>query len=82
MSAMMWAVLEEIVRTNGGGLSAGGEYARQIKRLYERDLVQGKLGQPWIAVHTREGLAAVRERQARLHAEQFDQRNPLQTEPA
>lgn len=51
-------VLALICRTNGGGidpvsLSAGEQSA--FRALVRRGLIQGKRGQPWLAVHTSDG---------------------------
>lgn len=52
-----FAMLDRICRTNGGGVSGYSLNRRVMERLYELDLIQGKRGQEWCAVHTSEGLA-------------------------
>jgi len=59
------AMLGEICRTNGGGVSGYRPNQRTMRSLEERGLIQGKAGQEWCAVHTREGLELWRSLQAR-----------------
>jgi len=49
-------MLDAICKTNGGGIFPAGAEFRTVKQLEKKGLVQGKLGQQYCAVHTREGL--------------------------
>ena len=60
-----FAMLDKICRTNGGGCSGYSLDRRVMRSLEARGLIQGKLGQEWCAVHTREGLQLWRELTAR-----------------
>lgn len=53
-------LLRKIVATNGGGVDVSGPYRNAAKALVARHFIQGKRGQGYIAVHTREGLEWVR----------------------
>lgn len=54
-------LLRRIVETNGGGVSVlGSPYYRAAKGLMDRHMIQGKRGNPAIAVHTKRGLDWVR----------------------
>lgn len=55
------AILRDVVATNGGGISAG-TYCdlTPVRALERRGLIQGKAGEPYRIVHTREGLEWVR----------------------
>lgn len=55
-----WELLGRVVRTSGGGVNCFSENERLFRSLEKRGLIQGKSGQPWRAVHTREGLEAWR----------------------
>lgn len=55
-----WEMLGKIVRTNGGGIYVYYSIQKTVLRLHELGLVQGKAGQQYCAVHTREGLEAWR----------------------
>jgi uncharacterized protein YjhX (UPF0386 family) len=56
------ALLRAVVASNGGGVSCAVDPERTVMRQLERrGLVQGKAGEQWRAVHTKEGLAVVRE---------------------
>lgn len=60
MTDRMKECLEKVVRTNGGGVSYF-DYPRSVwQGLINRGLVQGKLGNPARAVHTKLGLEEVR----------------------
>jgi hypothetical protein len=53
-------ILDAVCRSNGGGVPVReqgmqGANIRQILRLHELGLVQGKLGNPQLVVHTDEG---------------------------
>lgn len=48
--------LSKVCKTNGGGVYITSEWEKIALRLNELGLIQGKLGQPSCAVHTREGL--------------------------
>lgn len=56
-------LLIKVCKTNGGGVYVGSDSKTQkvLMRLNELGLVQGKLGQPYCAVHTGEGLKIFRE---------------------
>lgn len=58
LGSRQWAMLDKICRTSGGGIyvPGGGPEHKLIMRLHELGLVQGKAGQQYRAVHTREGL--------------------------
>lgn len=51
-----FAMLDSICRTNGGGVNGYSLDRRVMHSLQKRGLIQGKMGSPWRAVHTREGL--------------------------
>lgn len=52
-------LLLKIVKSNGGGVSTECK-PEMIRDLWNMGLIQGMAGQPWRAVHTREGLAVAR----------------------
>jgi hypothetical protein len=66
LTAPQEMMLRRIVATNGGGVHAGFNEARNdtrvMRRLEAMGLVQGKAGSPGWAVHTRAGLEWVREK--------------------
>ncbi len=63
-------VLRRVVKTSGGGVSVGlDQDSAVIMRLHAKGLVQGKLGNPARAVHTREGLDLIRKLDAVLSQE-------------
>ncbi len=49
-------MLIKIIKTNGGGVSGYSLHEGVMRKLEEKDLIQGKLRQPFMAVHTRLGL--------------------------
>jgi len=53
-------MLVKIVKTNGGGVSAYDLNHSVMRRLEDKDLIQGKLSRPSVAVHTRAGLELAR----------------------
>lgn len=57
-----WEMLDRICRTNGGGVFVppSGHEHNIILRLHELGFVQGKAGQQYRAVHTRDGFDAWR----------------------
>lgn len=59
------AMLRRIVKTNGGGIHQYGLHGPTMRALYGKGLIQGKAGQQTCAVHTREGLALIRELDAK-----------------
>lgn len=63
-SRAMVDLLERIVRTNGGGVSAYGQHHKTVQGLVDRHLIQGKAGQAWRMVHTPIGLDFIRKRKA------------------
>ncbi|KAB2752342.1 hypothetical protein [Brucella anthropi] len=54
-------MLRDIVKTNGGGISGHLLDQRVMRALENKGLIQGKLNQPSVAVHTRAGLEWVRQ---------------------
>jgi hypothetical protein len=58
-------LLSRICRTNGGGISARDADRSVLRGLMNRHFVQGKEGHAGHVVHTREGLLAWRELEAR-----------------
>jgi hypothetical protein len=63
LGSRQWEMLDRICRTNGGGIyvPGGGAEHKTIMRLHELGYVQGKAGQPYCAVHTRDGLQVWRD---------------------
>jgi DNA-binding MarR family transcriptional regulator len=61
-------LLQRVCLSNGGGINAGysetAAHTRTVRQLERKGLVQGKLGQPSCAVHTKEGLALFRQLKA------------------
>jgi len=53
-------MLRDIVKTNGGGISGYSLDQRVMRSLEAKGLIQGKLNQSSVAVHTRAGLEWVR----------------------
>nr|WP_313022893.1 hypothetical protein [Brucella intermedia] len=53
-------MLRDIVKTNGGGISGYSLDQRVMRSLEAKGLIQGKLNQASVAVHTRAGLEWVR----------------------
>lgn len=49
-------MLIKICKTNGGGLYVSGRDEKIIMRLHELELVQGKSGAQYCAVHTTKGM--------------------------
>lgn len=56
LSKSQFEMLDKICRTNGGGCSGYSLDRRVMRSLETRGLIQGKAGQEYCAVHTREGL--------------------------
>lgn len=64
LTAKMEEALSSVVKTNGGGVS-GYSYPESVWRgLIRRGLVQGKNGQAYRVVHTKEGLDYIRNKRA------------------
>ena len=62
LTAPQERVLRRIVKTSGGGVHAETDPdLRVIMRLHNMGLCQGKKGNSTRAVHTREGLALIRD---------------------
>ncbi len=53
-------MLRDIIKTNGGGISGHSLDQRVMRALENKGLIQGKLNQSSVAVHTRAGLEWVR----------------------
>ncbi len=64
MSKAMKETLIRIVNTNGGGIYGLELRHSTLKDLADRHLVQGKKGQPFMAVHTKLGLLKANELKA------------------
>jgi uncharacterized protein YjhX (UPF0386 family) len=64
LGARQLDLLDRVCRTSGGGVSCFGEQERVYRSLERKGLIQGKSGQQYRAVHTREGLALWRKMQA------------------
>lgn len=66
LTPAQWRMLDDVCRTNGGGVAVGFSYGTRswkvAQRLMDMGLVQGKAGQQYRAVHTKEGLELWRER--------------------
>lgn len=56
LGSAQFAMLDSICRTNGGGRSGYSLNRRTMRSLESKGLIQGKAGQEYCAVHTREGL--------------------------
>lgn len=59
MTAAQLRLLARVCQTNGGGLSTydlNQMERKMLMKLYDADLVQGKKGAEWKAVHTNDGF--------------------------
>lgn len=49
-------LLKKVVASNGGGVSGYSVNLKTMRSLEKKGLIQGKLGQPYMIVHTKMGL--------------------------